>query len=95
MTNVLASTDDDGFGVIADTARRLVGQLVRFRKGEFVIGRDEGRLDGATLVAYRVWRCWQKWLDGQVVDSIFPEPGKPLPTSAEDIRDASGDSGEW
>jgi len=95
MTLPAVVDNDDGFADIADTASRLVGEIVKFIKGRYVIGREEGELNGATLIAYGVWRCWQKWRDRKVIDSIFPEPDRPLPRSAEDIDDPDAKPKEW
>jgi hypothetical protein len=95
MSDVPAVIDNDGFAAVADTASRLIGQSLKFRKGEFVVGRDEDKLNGAVLVAHRVVRCWQKWADARVVDTLYAEPGKLLPGSAEEIEDLSDEPGEW
>ena len=86
---------DDGFDVVgrANTAQTLALRL-RFRKGDWVRGNDEGIMNGAILAAYRFDHRWDKWHDKEVVDSIVPVPGEPFPLDAEDIAD-DGSLGEW
>jgi hypothetical protein len=84
----------DGFDT-ADTATtdRLIGEILKFVKGEWLSGGI--KLNGATLVAYDVFRRYEKWHDNKRVDVLEASPGKPLPAAAEDIEDLSGEPGEW
>jgi hypothetical protein len=98
MSNMPAviDNDDDGFAEAAEAGRHLVvGKLLRFRKGVYIVGKDEGNLSGATLCAYRIVRCWQKWDDTRLVSTLFASPGNPLPTSADEIEDFGDEPGEW
>jgi|SRR6516164_3578886 len=73
ISTVVTTVADDGFAAVADAEAPksiLVGRLVRFRKGDFVVGRDETDLLGATLVAHGVTRLWQKWHESAVVEQI-------------------------
>jgi hypothetical protein len=75
----LADTDD-GF---ADTDSReftnlIVGQRVKFVKGVYIVGKDEGELTGAEVVAHSVKRALQKWHDGQLVNQIVQKPREIL-----------------
>jgi len=84
----------DGFDT-ADTATtdRLIGEILKFVKGEWLTGGI--KINGTTLVAYDVFRRYEKWYDNKRVAVLEASPGKPLPPSAEDIEDLSEEPGEW
>jgi hypothetical protein len=97
ITPVVTSIADDGFAAVAASAASksiLIGQLVRFRKGHFPVGRDEGDLLGATLVAHGVTRLWQKWHEGTVIEQIPYVRGQFFPEEVDEIED-DGEPGEW
>jgi len=48
--------------------------LLKFVKGDWIIGRDEGKINGASLVAYDLYRQWEKWHDGERVDIMETDP---------------------
>jgi hypothetical protein len=90
----LAGSADDGFASIATGASLIIGQYLKFRKGQYPVGRDEGDLSGATLCAYAVKQAWQKWVDSRVARQIVRTPGNLFPQDAEEIADDDG-GGEW
>jgi hypothetical protein len=73
----------------------IVGLPVKFRKGHFPVGRDEGDLLGAILLAHQVQVAWQKWYDMRPVGLIMQRPGEYFPPSVEKIDDPDGGPGEW
>jgi len=100
ITNVVNlpadATSDDGFVQVAAAAPRSLvrGETIRFRKGAFPVGRDEGDMLGAELAAYGAARAWQKWSDKKLVNQIVAEDVEFFPEEVTDIDD-DGVEGEW
>jgi hypothetical protein len=73
----------------------IVGPPVRFRRGRYVVGRDEGDLRGATACAYSGASARQKWHDRHPVARIIEKPDEYFPRSVDEIEDLDGGPGEW
>jgi len=90
-----ARIDNDGFAAVAGNTSRIIGQLIKFTKGTFILGRNDGKMNGAVLQALELLPCWQKWGDDRrLVDARYPDDG-PLAASIDDINDLSGIPGTW
>jgi hypothetical protein len=77
------NSDNDGFDdTAAETIGTITGQLLKFVKGRYYIGkgREEELPRGTELVALSTVVGWQKWEDGQCVDRRFRVAGARLPT---------------
>jgi hypothetical protein len=97
VTTVAPRIADDGFAAVAETAAPesiVLGRLVRFRKGAFIVGRDELDISGAILAACGVTRLWQKWHNKSVVEQIPFVRGQLFPEEVDEIED-NGEPGEW
>ena len=91
-----ARIDNDGFAAVASNTSRIIGQLIKFTKGSFILGRNERKLNGAVLHALEVLPCWQKWSDDhRLVDARYPDDGSPFPATLDDIDDLTGIAGTW
>jgi hypothetical protein len=94
VTTALAVADD-GFDAVAADDSLILGDFMKFKKGVYVLNQGGNeKFNGAVMVVGRVFQCWKKWADKQLVDTILPTPGKPLPETVEDIED-DGTPGEW
>jgi hypothetical protein len=87
----VATTNRNFFELYGDTveATSLVGEILKFQKGKFVVGRSEKELpEGTKLVAdFNLFRTgWVKWENqrpsmahmGLIVEGFNPGPRKPL-----------------
>jgi hypothetical protein len=86
----------DGFEMLAKAApaRVLRGDLIKFRKGAYPVGRDEGDMLGSTLAAYDGTMTWSKWHEQRLVAQIAVGDVDPFPEEVSDIVD-DGSPGEW
>jgi hypothetical protein len=93
----LPANIDDGFATALSEDSRIVGEFVKFVKGNWILGRDEGTINGMVLCVYDRLPVWQKWRDSEVVASIFPEVDQAFPTNADeaDFADPDDGPGEW
>jgi hypothetical protein len=73
----------------------IVGRAVRFRKGHYILGRDEEDLLSITVCAYRFASAWQKWHSHRLIACIIERPGTYFPRSLDEIDDVDGGPGEW
>ena len=95
-----SGSDDDGFEATAsETVGAITGQMLKFVKGHFYIGkgREEELPIGTELVTLSTAVGWQKWQDGRRVDSRFRAAGERLPTR-EQLDDADlidSDNDPW
>jgi hypothetical protein len=77
----------DNFSLLAASASNIQGLRLKFRKGEYVIGKDEGTLPpGTRLEALDVQEGWTHFVDGAVVEQIMHEAGVAFPLR-EDLSD--------
>jgi hypothetical protein len=64
------------------------GAKLRFKKGIYVFGKDEGELPLRTqLEAHDTSEAWVKFVNGDLVEHIMRAPGVPFPE-----RDELGDT---
>src|SRR5262249_53698658 len=87
---------NDGFAsaVASGAVSLLVGAPLKFRKGSWIYGREEGDLSGRRLLAYATTRAFKKWQDRKLVNQIAQVLGERFPVSAECIED-DGLPGQW
>jgi hypothetical protein len=79
------TTVTDNFGMLAQTGGpALPGERLRFKRGRYVVGKDESSLElGTRLEARDTSEAWVKFSDGRVAEQIERLPGMRFPERQE------------
>jgi hypothetical protein len=92
MTNDI-TTAGDGFGVQENTGSQfIVGKLVKFNDGEYIVDKTETLPADTELVAIGVITAWVHWVDGKPIEHRITRYGEVHP-AREDLPDQ--DEAEW
>jgi hypothetical protein len=85
MSTEISTITTDGFAVQERTtsASAIVGKMMKFIDGDFIIDKTETLPDDTRLVANAVVTAWVKWQDGRPVDHRVTPPGQMHPTREE------------
>ena len=96
-TTTLPAIIEDAFDAAPDEPTRVLGERLKFVKGEWLADNESHRINGTKLVVYHFQECWQKWFDQRIVDTIRREAGKPYPLTAAQCESLGHDEGlgEW
>jgi hypothetical protein len=94
MSNELSTiTPDDGFSIAEQSnSSSIVGRMLKFSDGQFLIDKTERLAAGSKLVANAVVTAWICWRDNKPVEHCVTQPGQRHPA-----RDALPDldQTEW
>ena len=79
MTALTAPTTDDGFAVQENAGGHIVGRMLKFLDGKFVVDKTETLPENTTLVAKAVITAWVHWVDGKPVEHRITQQGQSHP----------------
>jgi hypothetical protein len=70
----------DGFGVPENAeGRYIVGRMIKFADGAFIVDKTEALPADIELVALNVITCWVHWQDGEPIDHRVTQLGQRHP----------------
>jgi hypothetical protein len=85
MTKVTEA--NDGFGVPENrSASPIIGKMVKFNDGRFIVDKTSELASDATLVVVGIWTGWVHWMDGEVAEHRKTQEGQVHP-EREDLPD--------
>jgi hypothetical protein len=86
MSNDLATTDDDGFGVDEPNNSFIVGGMIKFNNDHaYIVDKTQELTAGTRLVALSVTTAWTHWQEGKPEHHVT-QPGQAHPCR-EDLPD--------
>jgi len=90
----VTSAPTDGFGMLAEAADfSIQGERLKFAKGEFVKGKQEGVLPlGTRLEAHATAEAWLKFVNNELVEQVLHKSGEQFP-ERQDLGD--NNESEW
>jgi hypothetical protein len=78
MSEIIA-TADDGFSVREKTTGTIIGKMIKFLDGRYIVDKTETLPADTTLVALGVVTVWVNWVDGKPIDHRVTQPGQQHP----------------
>jgi hypothetical protein len=91
-TAISTISNDDGFAVQEKNSTTIIGRMLKFTDGQFVMDKTEKLPADTKLVAIAVVTAWVHWRDGKPVEHLVTHPGQAHP-EREDLADL--DSSKW
>jgi hypothetical protein len=78
MSNDLATTDDDGFGVDEPNNSFIVGSMIKFNNDHaYIVDKTQELTAGTRLVALSVTTAWTHWQEGKPEHHVT-QPGQGI-----------------
>jgi hypothetical protein len=81
--SIITAIPDDGFSVREKTQGTIIGKMIKFLDGRFIVDKTETLPADTTLVVVGAVTAWVNWVDGKPVEHRVTQPGQQHPDREE------------